>query len=332
MPEVRKVLIVELWGIGDVVMMSAVLQPIRAAFPQAEICVLSQPHGREILLENREVDRFFMFRFPWIAFRGKYFFWRWDWSGIVRIIMSLRREKFDLLLDARGDPRNVLLAGLIGAKRSVVFNKSDRIKHRVAHWGEVLLQLGLKPQAMRPSITLIADELIEADRFLVSIFAGRPARLAGIHPGAAQKVRCWSLARFEAIASRLKAGGVGVLVLAEPDGYGEEISRSLGLPSCRLGLRQLAAIIARLDLLVCNDTGVMHIAAAVDTPLVAVFGPGSPDFIGPRGVASVVLRECRYRPCFDHCRRDSAECLDKVTVDDVWKAVVDRLDTGGVRE
>ena len=115
----RRILVMELWGIGDVVMMSAVLAPLRKAYPQAEICVLCQDHGREVLGQNKEISRFHCFKFPWTVFHGKYFFWTWDWRGLWRTLRALRQEKFDLILDARGDPRNDLLSFMTGARMIV---------------------------------------------------------------------------------------------------------------------------------------------------------------------------------------------------------------------
>lgn len=326
MRDISKILIMELWGIGDVVMMSAILKPLRAAFPQAEICVLSQEYGAEILKENTEVDRFFVFKFPWTAFRGKYLFWRWDWWGIFRIITSLHREKFDLILDARGDPRNDVLSFLIGFRQRVVWKKSHLPSHRIDHWGEFLRYLGIQFDSLTPSIQLSEEERAEADKFLDNKFSARPKALVGIHPGAGQKIRCWPMARFQEVAARLIEQKIGVLVLAEPDGYGSEIARNLSVLHSQGDIRQLAALISQMDLLICNDTGVMHIASAVGTPVVAIFGPGAPDFIGPREAGEVVIKECPDRPCFDSCRRKSAECLEGVSVDDVWAAVLRQLD------
>ncbi len=325
MKTLKKILIMELWGIGDVVMMSAVLKPLHEAFPQAEICVLSQRHGQEILRENKEVSRFFVFKFPWTAFRGKYNFVKWDWKGLLAIITSLRREKFDLILDARGDPRNILLSFFIGG-RHVGAKKTAGSRHRVEHWGQVLGLLGVPATALRPSIELSIEERAEAANFVRERFEGRPPVLVGIHPGAGQKIRCWPLTRFREIANRLLARHIGVVVLSEQEGYGNEMARDLGLPPCQSGLRQLAALISELDLLVCNDTGVMHIAGAVGTPVVAVFGPGDPAFIGPRRDAEVVIKDCPDRPCFDNCRRVIPECLEEVTVEDVWAAVLRSID------
>jgi ADP-heptose:LPS heptosyltransferase len=326
MNDIRKILVLELWGIGDVVMMSAILKPLREAFPNAEICVLTQAHGRDVLKENKEISRFYVFKFPWTAFRGKYFVWRWDWKGILRIISSLRQEKFDIVLDARGDPRNDVLSFLIAVRRKISARRPFARKHRIDHWGELLQRLGVKIGKLQPFIEISTPELAAAEKFLSDKFPTRPSFVVGIHPGAGQRARCWPLSRFQEVASQLLARNVGVIILAEPEGYGEELARDLSLPCCRGGVRDLAALVSRLDLVLCNDTGVMHIATAVQTPVVAVFGPGDPEFIGPRDGGDVVIKECADRPCFDTCRQPSVKCLQQVTVDDVLNAVIRRMD------
>jgi ADP-heptose:LPS heptosyltransferase len=323
---IRKILIMELWGIGDVVMMSAILPSLRAAFPEAQICALVQEHGREVLQENTEIDRFFVFRFPWTAFRGKYLLWRWDWKGLFQLITTLRREQFDLVLDARADPRNDALLILMGGHRFRGWHKPQNLKHRIEHWHSLLRYWGIPGKDLRPVIVLSDEERLSASEFLENKLANRPAILVGVHPGAAQRIRCWPMDGFQQIVSWLRSQpGIGVLVFVEPSGYGTELAASLGLPYFRGDLRQLAAVISQLDLLLCNDTGAMHISTAVGTQVVAIFGPGDPAFIGPLSEAEVVIKPCAHRPCFDSCYHEKAECLERIAVEEVWEAVLRRL-------
>ncbi len=321
---VRKILVVELWGIGDVVMMSAVLKPLREKFPVAEICILAQEHGRQVLLHDKDVSRVFVYKFPWTAFQRKYCLWRWDGKGLLAMVRTLRREKFDLVLDARGDPRNDVLSWLIAPRRYVRRPGGPRAgRHRLDDWGRLLNMLDARDAGLQPHLVIGQEESAQAREFIGDKFPRRAGKLVGIHPGAAQPVRRWSLARFEALASRLRQhAGADVLMLVDPDGCGEDAALRLGIPYLKGSLRALMAVVAQLDLLVCNDTGVMHMAHGLGVPLVAVFGPGDPSFIGPRDHGAVVIRPCAHRPCFDRCRQAvKMDCLDAVSLDDVWRVV-----------
>ncbi len=326
MPEEKthKILVLELWGIGDVVMMSAVLAPLRRAYPDAEISVLCQEHGREVLRENKEIGSFVCFTFPWTAFRHKYHFWTWDSRGLWRTLKALRQEKFDLLLDARGDPRNDLLAFLIGARRIVARSHGPRREHRVEHWKELLRRLDIPLVDLSPSITLTNEERAEAAAFLTQHFPEKPRTVIAVHPGARIITRRWPMERFREVLRGLRADGHDkVLVFVEPDGYGQELSQEKGVIPVQVSLRRMIVILSRVDVLICNDGGAMHLAAAVGARVVAVFGPTDPVVFAPYGAGHeiVVQDNVPCRPCFDRCRYKRPMCFDQITARDVLTAL-----------
>ena len=108
--------------------------------------------------------------------------------------------------------------------------------------------------------------------------------LVGIHPGASVAEKRWPLERFAEVAKALASRpGVGVIVFIDPEGYGSEIASTESPIAARTSLRELVALIARCDVLVCNDSGPMHIAGGVGTPTVAVFGSGVARWFAPVG-------------------------------------------------
>lgn len=341
--KIYKILILELWGIGDAVMMSAVLKPLREAFPKAKIFVLCQYHGKEILQENHEVDNFFIFKFPWTVFNGKYYFWRWDWKGLIKIIQDMRREKFDFILDARRDPRNNFLAFLIGAKQRVGYGwgaarffLTDAIAcdnkktYRVDAWLKVLNYLRASTDYAKPEVCISLGEKKWADDFLKSkgMLDGR--LLVGIHPSAGTQIRRWPLDRFAAVGESIhKKYRIRPIIFVDPDGYGEDIILTVDHVKARLNLRQVAALISRLDLLICNDTGVMHIADGVQTPVVAIFGPGDPRYIGPYGSGHriVIKQGFSCRPCFDQCKFEEPACLICISVEDALMEIDSKIES-----
>jgi len=141
------------------------------------------------------------------------------------------------------------------------------------------------------------------------------------------KVRCWPLEKFAEIGSyaaiRHKAK---VLVFVEPDGYGDDIAVTTEHVKVKVGLRQMTALISKLSLLICNDSGAMHIASAVHTPTVSIFGPGDPGSIGPYGGNhAVVIKDISCRPCFDHCRYPEPICLMEISTEEVIREVDHQL-------
>lgn len=335
--EGMKILILELWGIGDLVMMSAILRPLRERFPEGKISLLSNDFGDTLLSASGCINTFIKCNFPWTVFKGKYRAWNWDWPSLIKVIMQLRREKYDLSLDARGDIRNNLLSFLIGAKRRIgydwtgggyfltdVLPHAYEKKHRVEAWIKILDHLHVEAENTRPSLYVSEEEQREADNFLVTKNVGNGDLLIGIHPGAGRKVRCWPLARFAEVAHYLNDKyKARIIVFVEPQGYGNDIPIHGEFIKAGVGLRELKALIKRLSLLICNDSGVMHIAGAVNTKTVAIFGPGDKTRIGPYGENHEIVMDTNVscRPCFDYCKYPKNFCLESISVNDVVKAI-----------
>jgi len=150
--------------------------------------------------------------------------------------------------------------------------------------------------------------------------------LIGVHSGARNRVRQWGEENFSQIAQRLtQAFPVKVLWFREPGS--SDASNLPGLVPVDLPLQEFLAVLSECRLLVCNDTGPMHLATALDVPVVAVFGPGMPAWWGPRSSGSrVVLQDAVWcRPCFDYCVFDQPYCLRTLDVASVFEAASDVL-------
>jgi len=329
----EKILIIELWGIGDLVIMSSVLKALKDNFPKAEITLLSKPVGKVLFKSPSYIDEVIEFNFPWTRFKGKYKFWNWDWKGIIKVIKKLMREKFDLILDARGDFRNNLLSFLIGGRRRVGYKWTGggyfltdtvlfdyRNKHRVEAWIKLLSYLNIKGDDVKPYICVAEDEEKWADEFLRNHNINSEGLVIGIHPGARIKTRCWALDKFAKVAENIRGTyKTKIIIFVEPGGYGESILINTDFIKVDVCLRKLVALIKRLNLLICNDGGAMHIATAVETPTISIFGPTNPVWFGPYGDSnSVVIKEnIKCRPCFDYCKYSEPFCLTGISVDEV---------------
>jgi heptosyltransferase-2 len=150
----QKILIVELWGLGD---LSFSLPFLKQAAEQNDLHVLSKPHGRDLLHPSVPSLDFTYLDPHWTRFRHKYRFWEWDWNNLFRVICKLRREHFDIGVSIRNDPRDHFLMWLLGVKRRCGFPTrgsgiflNDPVKrplekrHRVEDWRDLGRHLGLK--------------------------------------------------------------------------------------------------------------------------------------------------------------------------------------------
>jgi len=338
----KKILFIEIWGLGDLVMLSPALMNVRNEFTAAKITLLAKPHASPIFQHDGLVNTFYSFDFPWTKHKGKYFLWKWNWISLFKVIKHLRQEKFDLVFDARGDFRNNLLSFLIGAKRRVgyawtgggyfltdVASLRYKDSHRVEAWLGLLEHMNIKTKHIEPALTITEGEKEWAALFLKSKGVKNGEFLIGMHPGAGVKTRCWPLERFGNIAEKLSNKyKTKIVVFISPDGYAEDFPVRPEYIKVKVPLRQLMALIGRMNILICNDAGPMHIACALRVPLLAIFGPQKPEWFGPRGEknAIVIHDNVSCRPCFDFCKFEMAHCLTDITETQVYEAATKVMD------
>jgi len=339
----KKILVLELWGIGDLVMMSSALGPLRRNYPNAEIAVLVKPNASILLKYNENIDEFIEFDFPWTKFRGKYRIWQWNWRGLIRVVKKLRRKEFDLAICARGDIRNNILLFLSQSTRrvgydftggayfltDVVDQRSSR-KHRVNDWNRLLRYLELKVKNFYPKIYISEDESKKAEKFISDQGIAQNNLIVGIHPGARIAVRRWPLEKFTKVAEHIKNKyNAKIILFIGPDGYGDNMLGNF--IKAKLSLRELIALMSKLALFVCNDSGPMHIATAINISVIALYGPTDPQWFGPYGEAHrILIKEgFKCRPCYDYCKYETPLCVTEISVDEVIEEVDRKMESIG---
>ena len=338
----RSILVVEMWHLGDVVLTTPLLQALRAAYPEARISILGKPHAEVLLRGTGLADDFIAFDFPWTAFTGKYRLTRYHPLRILSLVRRLRAAKFDLVIDARMDLRSNIVTFLSGARRRVGYDYgggsyllTDAVpanpekNHKVEDWLALLEPLGIARASWSPRLSVTAEERTVAARFLEQAGIDRARPVVGLHPGANQPVRKWPLERFDAVAEAALSAGAQVVLFTEPGGYGEQISARPGVTRVEKPLREFLAILEQCDLLVCNDSGPMHIAAALGVGVVAVFGPQRPEWYGPWGEGHrlVLEQEMECRPCFDNCMFAEPFCITRIGPERVVAETVSAIES-----
>ncbi|MDQ6873234.1 MAG: glycosyltransferase family 9 protein [Gemmatimonadota bacterium] len=342
--EPRSFLVVEPWGIGDVVLATPLLQALRANFPRASITLLAKTHALPLLEHSGLADDIISFDFPWTAHKGegKYSPARYKMGELRRLIQRLRARQFDVSLDARRDIRSNVITYLAGARRRIgydfgggahlltdVLASGAQDAHKVDDWLELLGPLGIPAgESFRPrlAVTPAEREQARAALRLVGVTGSRP--IIGVHPGASHAVRRWKAERFSEVIDSLIARNDSDVVLFEGAGADSGIAGARTVPRMRTGLRELMALITQCDLLVCSDSGPMHLAGALGVPVTALFGPQRSEWYGPRGELDSVVRVdvMPCRPCFDECIFASPICMDGITPMAVTASIVAHLE------
>lgn len=304
---VSRILVIEPWLIGDVVLATPLLQALRERYPDARISLLAKPHAEELLRNSGLIDEVIVFDLPWTANSGKYRPGRYDRRAIAALVARLRHTKFDLTIDCRMDIRSNVVTFATGAPRRIGYDfgggsyllthalpASPDEHHKVFDWLALLRPLddgrwgGEETAAnlarrLKPRLSVTADEGAEAARRLSSLGFLEDDLIVGIHPGASQPRRRWPLDDFAWVAEALaERHSTKTLVFLDPENYGQ----TMGIPDARFlrtSLRELMAAMTQCDLLLCNDSGPMHIADALGVPLVGIFTAGNPTWHGPSG-------------------------------------------------
>lgn len=327
-PAPAEVLVLRLDRIGDVLMSLPALADLRDALPRARIR-LAVGRWSEGIARAAPVDEVLLWSAPWVGRPSE------GTDGLptlCRKAWKLRRERLDLALDLQGDIRASLLMALTGARERVGYANTGGgyLLSRVVPLDETVSWVEQNRRAVaaalgRPLGTSRVDPLDEGARdFARGLFAelGLEGRrpLVGIHPGGGRVVKQWDVRRWAEVAERLQRefGATVVITGSLADRpLVEELARGLASKPVdlagRLGVGQTMAVIAGLDLFLSPDTGTMHMACAVGTPSVSVFGPSDPvryfsgGTAGPTARHVIVRHDLWCSPC-NLIRRPPAEC------------------------
>jgi len=345
-PSIRKILVrVNNW-IGDVVMISPAIRALRKQFPGAEITLLAKTWVLEALRGSPDYDRLLEYD------RSEN---HAGWAGWWRLARLLRRDHYDMAILFQKAFEAALFARVARIPVRIGFRTDSRgwllthpleepaVGHHVEHFLRIVKAAGCEISDRRLSFHLDRPSRDAAAVFLQKIDVwGGPLRVA-LHPGASKPPRSWHPARFADLASLLvrEHGAVPLLLGTDADRPTLElmagrIGPAAVLPPPGQTLREMAAVLERCHLLVCNDSGPMHIAAALRVPVVAIFGPGHPSRTAPHTdlelyrvlTAAYPCSPCRqkfFRECLPS-PSGKPYCLEDIPVDVVKRACLEMIE------
>jgi ADP-heptose:LPS heptosyltransferase len=353
---IREVLVLRLDRIGDVIMSLPAIHELRAALPEARIRLAVGAWSASVV-RHAPVDEVLVWSAPW-AGRGEE--GAESLGSLMGRARALRGVGIDLALDLQGDVRASVLLWLSGARmRAGYANTGGRwLLTHVIPLDETVSWIEQNRRAVETVLgsdvgRVTVDPLAPEDRDFGRRFRETlgPARrpLVGLHPSGGRRVKEWDVERWAKVAERLQRDFGATIVVtgsAADKPMAEALARILPTPPVdttgRLGVRETMAVIEALDLFLSSDTGPMHMACAVDTPSVSLFGPTDPVRYfsggdGAPGSRHVVLRADLWcSPC-NLVRKPPAECggaampecLDLVAVDAVHAEAVRLLRVAG---
>jgi heptosyltransferase-2 len=340
--DVKGILVKGTNWIGDTIMSFPAVHSLRRLFPQAHISVLAKSRLAELWKANTDIDE--VITYDMLKGVGRIF-------GELGIARRIKQKEIDLavilprsfssawMVFLGGIPHRI---GYKGAARDWLLTEGiDRTpallsKHRMYYYLHLIERLGSCPSFPLPSLSLNGKTEEWADDFLAH--RGLEGELLiGVNPGATYgEAKCWPPERFIELGRRLRNEyGASILIFGssrlEEKELNASIAQGIGNGCLNLSgetsLLQLASLLRQCTLLVTNDTGTMHVAAAVGTRVVAIFGPTDPRTTSPLGKGHVIVRRAvPCSPCLKRvCPEGHHDCMRQITVQEVRTAIDNNL-------
>jgi heptosyltransferase-2 len=332
------ILVIRFSSLGDIALMLPMLRELRKGYPGGEIHLATKSEYSGLLEGNGDVD--FIHCLPDTTL-----------ASSLKLFRALGKIDFDMVIDAHGVLRSVLISAFLSAGKKIRIDKEQLkktllIKGSVNYYKEIHTQSGrYLDLATRSGVALSGERyLIDIPR-AADIRAGALLAEAGIEdmplvafaPGARWPAKQWPAEYFSDLVSALAARGFGCVMTGSA---GEKaLCETIKRPSAgslnaagRLSIMESAALLGKCRLLVTNDSAPLHLAEAAGTPVVAFFGPTAREFgFFPLLPESKVLeRDLACRPCSRNgskeCRFGTRECLVSITQDAALEAVLEILD------
>ena len=306
MPSFNRILIIKLKQPGDVLVSTPVLQALKQAWPEAEVSYLVPKGTEEMLADHPQLSELFVLDRRQGSFRE-------GW----RLIRKLRRRRFDLALELSGGDRGAFFTLMSGAKERVGFARPRQPfwqryglftrllprppvgMHMVEQNLEAVKALGIAPD--HPKLQFFWNDSVEAK--ILAWLAENDVTQGNyvvMHPGAGWRFKCWTPPGYARVIEALMGDwGLPVVITGSRAAHEAELLQEI-LQGCRarplnlageLTLKELGALIAKARFFFGMDSAPMHLAAAVDTPAAALFGPSGVFNWGPWGKGHLVLKK-----------------------------------------
>jgi len=342
--DIRNILVIKLDRIGDMVMTTPIFRALKERCPNAQISVLVNPVNKSAITNNPFINSIFVYD---KEKKHK------SLNSRIHFLRSIREKKFDLVIDPYLDYElnTSFITRFVGSKFRLGFEFAGREifyniryparafpvftekKQIVDYYFDLISSLGVKADSKQPEIFLTSGEKENACQLLKNKGLKPEDKAIGIHPGAHHESQRWPVEKFAAVSDYLITRyGANVILFA---GHEEKhlLSEFLNyadeppIVSEGIDLRQFMSVLSYCNLFLCNNSGPLHIATALNIPTVSTMGPTIPFLWWPRGENQIVLRKdvdcspCKRGVCGTH------DCMELITTEDFIDAVERQIST-----
>jgi heptosyltransferase II len=322
----NNILIIKPGAIGDVLHLTPVIRSLKQRFPEARITMLLGSRvTASLFMDNPLIYETIIFDKKGVH-RGL--------KKMISLWHTLREKRYDLVVNyQRSNLKTWFLATATFPARVLVYHKArNRTVHAVVNHLEPLASLGIDPYHEDVHLDFYPaaeDELFAAEYVRRHSLDGKP--VVAFNPGTSHLCKCWPIENYALLGDRLvEEMGMEVVILGSRDEkqLAEQIATQMtnvphDLTGCTLG--ELGAILKKVDLLVTGDTGPMHIASAVGTPVLALYGPIDPLRSGPVGYGHriIIHDELDCCPCNSFTCKNTTfrKCMEMITVAEAFETI-----------
>ncbi len=338
---IRNILVMEIVGMGDAVLATSIIRPLKVQYTNANITFLGNP--KFLSAVSSVFDATIGLEAPWVRKKSKLQWIGGEWRNFFQSCRKLRNEKFDLCFDARCDFRSGWLCYLIGAKHRIGFDygignyfytetvKYGEIVQRAKDYQKLLNYINISAEKCVPYLVITEAEKSQALSNIKKLGL-ESEKYYLIHPGAARKYKKYPLMKLSEIIVRLQLAYPGLTPLAIGGNEDAQDLKSLqdlseGKVSTRFTtIEEAMGLIYFAKTLLCNNTGVMHIAAALGKKTVVFMGPTDERIWSPMGEGHLIFQESmglECHPCGEEiCVRPESPCIDLIEPDKAAQEII----------
>lgn len=326
----KRICVVNINWLGDAIFTTPVFRALREAYPSARITCLCVPRVKEVLMHCPDIDDIIVYDEKGAD--------RWPWAK-VRLIMKLRRERFDAAFLLHRSLSRGLMIFCAGIPVRVGYTKSgrflthavkdlDAVMHRSDHYLRAIESFGVSCRDRRSSLMVAPADADAADRVLKAAGIQPGDKFLVFNTGGNWDLKRWPLSHWADLSRRAAEFKIIFSGASKDAADVEDVIRKAGITAVNLAgkttLGQSLAVFQRARAVVSADSGPLHLANAVGAAVVGIFGPTRQEVTGPRGMgeSTVVFNAvgCNHAPCY-HLACISNACMHTHKVEDVWQAL-----------